>query len=70
MPYQSEDKNRLIFYENLNRFNHAPMSERTLYQKHKTDEELLAQEEVIKIKEKEFLKRRSINLDELHKKWR
>ncbi|MBQ8998728.1 MAG: hypothetical protein IJ086_08605 [Clostridium sp.] len=70
MPYQSEDKNRLIFYENLNRFNHAPMSERILYQKHKTDEELLAQEEVIKIKEKEFLKRRSINLDELHKKWR
>lgn len=46
------------------------MSERTLYQKHKTDEELLAQEEVIKIKEKEFLKRRSANLDELHKKWR
>ena len=67
MPYQSEDKNRLIFYENLNRFNHAPMSERTLYQKHKTDEELLAQEEVIKIREQEFLKRRGINIDQLIK---
>lgn len=67
MPHQAEDKNRLIFYENLNRFNHAPMSERTLYQKHKTDEELLAQEEVIKIREQEFLRRRGINIDQLIK---
>ena len=67
MPHQAEDKNRLIFYENLGRFNYTSMAARTLYQKHKTDEELLAQEEVIKIREQEFLRRRGINIDQLIK---
>jgi len=64
MAYQTDDKHRLIFIENLKRFNYISKGDyirkSSLYQKHKTDEELLMQEEIIRNKELEHLKKRGI----------
>ena len=73
MPYQTDDRNKLIFRENLNRFNNGNyikskcnyIRANSLYQRHKTDEELMIQEEVIKRKELDHLKRRGINVDHI-----
>ena len=67
MSYQTDDKHRLIFFENLKRFSYISKAdcirENSLYQKHKTDKELLEQEEIIRKKELEHLRKRRITIE-------